>query len=157
MTRTGIGFAAVLACLLAGCTVGPKYKVPDVPLTPAYKEADGWKAAHPSDQVLRGPWWEVFGDPQLDALEEQVSGGSIFHTIYDLDDRYQVPGELYLKTGVTEKCFDCPPAWRGIYDDHGRLMAAMTFDSDLGDSWEWADNPNYDEKFSALGIRIGLN
>ena len=76
MTRTGAGFAAVLACLLAGCTVGPKYKVPDVPLTPAYKETDGWKAAHPSDQVLRGPWWETFGDPQLNALEEQVPGGN---------------------------------------------------------------------------------
>ena len=76
MTRNGVGIAAVLACLLAGCTVGPKYKVPDVPLTPAYKEADGWKAAHPSDQVLRGPWWEIFGDAQLNALEEQVPVGN---------------------------------------------------------------------------------
>ncbi len=76
MTRSGVGIAAVLACLLAGCTVGPKYKVPDVPLARAYKEADGWKAAHPSDQVLRGPWWEMFGDAQLNALEEQVPGGN---------------------------------------------------------------------------------
>jgi NodT family efflux transporter outer membrane factor (OMF) lipoprotein len=76
MTRTGAGCGAVLACLLAGCTVGPKYKTPDVPITPAYKEADGWKAAHPSDQVLRGPWWEIFGDSQLNALEEQVPGGN---------------------------------------------------------------------------------
>jgi NodT family efflux transporter outer membrane factor (OMF) lipoprotein len=76
MTRLGIGFAAVFACLLAGCTVGPKYKAPDVPLTPAYKETDGWKAAHPSDQVLRGPWWEIFGDSQLNALEEQAPGGN---------------------------------------------------------------------------------
>jgi hypothetical protein len=82
---------------------------------------------------------------------------AIFHTIYDLDDRYQVPGELYLQTGSTEKCFDCPPAWRGIYDENGRVMAARIFNSDLGDSWEWADNPSYDERFSALGIRIGLN
>src|SRR6266853_2034144 len=73
---SGVGIAAVLACRLAGCTVGPKYKVPDVPLTPAYKEADGWKAAHPSDQALRGPWWEMFGDPQLNALEQQVPGGN---------------------------------------------------------------------------------
>ncbi len=76
MTRSGVGIAAVLACLLAGCAVGPRYKVPDVPLTPAYKEADGWKAAHPGDQVLRGPWWEIFGDAQLNALEEQVQGGN---------------------------------------------------------------------------------
>jgi Domain of unknown function (DUF4159) len=82
---------------------------------------------------------------------------SIFHTVYDLNDRYQVPGARYRQTGVTEKCENCPPAWRGIYDDKGRIMVAMTFDSDLGDSWEWADDPTYDEKFSALGIRIGVN
>jgi NodT family efflux transporter outer membrane factor (OMF) lipoprotein len=76
MTRTRVGFAAAMACLLAGCAVGPKYKVPDVPLSPAYKETDGWKPAHPSDQVLRGPWWEIFGDPKLNALEEQVPAGN---------------------------------------------------------------------------------
>jgi hypothetical protein len=36
-------------------------------------------------------------------------------------------------------------------------MVAMSVNSDLGDSWEWADDPRYDEKFSALGIRIGVN
>ncbi|HVV45691.1 MAG TPA: DUF4159 domain-containing protein [Bryobacteraceae bacterium] len=81
----------------------------------------------------------------------------IFHSVYDLDDRYQVPGARYIQTGVTEKCEGCPPRWRGIYDDRGRVMVAMTFDSDLGDSWEWADDPGYDEKFSALGIRIAVN
>jgi outer membrane protein TolC len=65
-----------VACLLGGCTVGLKYKPPDVPLTPAYKEADGWKAAHASDQALRGTWWEIFGDPKLNAQEEQVPGGN---------------------------------------------------------------------------------
>jgi hypothetical protein len=81
----------------------------------------------------------------------------IFHSVYDLTDRYQVPGARYIQTGVTEKCQGCPPRWRGIYDDRGRVMVAMTFQSDLGDSWEWADDPGYDEKFSALGIRIGVN
>jgi hypothetical protein len=47
--------------------------------------------------------------------------------------------------------------WRGIYDDRHRLMVAMCFNSDVGDSWEWADDPSYPEKFSALGIRIGVN
>jgi hypothetical protein len=81
----------------------------------------------------------------------------VFHVVYDLTDRYQVPGARYVQTGVTEKCSGCPPHWRGIYDDRGRVMVAMTFQSDLGDSWEWADDPGYDEKFSALGIRIGIN
>ena len=58
---------------------------------------------------------------------------------------------------MTEKCDDCPAYWRGIMDDKGRVIAAMTFESDLGDSWEWADNPQYEERFSALGFRIGIN
>ena len=49
------------------------------------------------------------------------------------------------------------PHWRGIYDDKGRLMVAICFDMDLGDSWEHADNPRYPQKYSALGIRIGVN
>jgi len=69
------------ACLLAGCTVGPKYHTPpaDTPaaykeLTPAdYKNTDGWKVAQPKDDALRGKWWEIFGDPQLNALEEKVN------------------------------------------------------------------------------------
>ena len=50
--------------------------------------------------------------------------------------------------------------WRtgcGIYDDKGRVMVAISFNSDIGDSWEWADDPRYPEKFSGLGIRIGVN
>ena len=70
--------AAVLGLtvlLLPGCAVGPKYARPalSVPVPPAYKEAGGWKMAQPSDQGLRGKWWEIFGDTQLNALEEQVS------------------------------------------------------------------------------------
>ncbi len=71
----------VTACLLAGCTVGPKYHTPpaDTPaaykeLTPAdYKNTEGWKVAQPKDDAFRGKWWEIFGDPQLNALEEKVN------------------------------------------------------------------------------------
>jgi hypothetical protein len=49
----------------------------------------------------------------------------IFHVVYDLSDRYQVPGARYVQTGVTEKCAGCPARWRGIYDDRGRLVVAM--------------------------------
>jgi NodT family efflux transporter outer membrane factor (OMF) lipoprotein len=67
--------------LLASCTVGPNYVRPAAPLTPAYKEpppeayknAGVWKPAHPSDDRLRANWWELFGDEQLDALEQQVA------------------------------------------------------------------------------------
>ena len=81
----------------------------------------------------------------------------IFHTVYDLNDRYQVPGLQYVYSGRVYEKDGTVPHWRGIYDDRGRLMAAMTFNMDLGDSWEHADNPQYPQKFSALGLRIGVN
>jgi len=81
----------------------------------------------------------------------------IFHVIYDLDQRYQVPGAQYLRSGPTYEQDGVTPRWRGIYDDQGRLMAAICHNMDLGDSWEHADNPQYDQEFSALGIRIGAN
>ena len=49
------------------------------------------------------------------------------------------------------------PHWRGIHDEDGRLTVAINFNMDPGDAWEHADNPEYPEKYSALGIRIGLN
>jgi NodT family efflux transporter outer membrane factor (OMF) lipoprotein len=57
---------------LGGCTVGPKYHVPTAPTPPAYKETGDWKAAEPSDEKMAGKWWEIFQDPQLNALEEQI-------------------------------------------------------------------------------------
>jgi hypothetical protein len=106
--------------------------------------------------------WAVFEASMKRVFPERAivdidDSDQIFHTIYDLDGRYQVPGQRYIRSGLTAKCAGCEARWRGIYDDRGRLMVAITFDSDLGDSWEWADYPLYPEKFSALGIRIGVN
>src|SRR5207247_2049036 len=54
------------------CMVGPEYKKPSAPMTPSYKEAEGWKLANPSDHLPRGQWWTIFGDPDLNALEAQI-------------------------------------------------------------------------------------
>src|SRR5260370_29645712 len=59
--------------LLAGCTVGPNYKRPAAEVPPAYKEVGDWKPAQPNDQSIGGNWWEIFQDPQLNALEQQVN------------------------------------------------------------------------------------
>ncbi len=60
--------------LLTGCAVGPKYSKPSIPSPPAYKEVPpDWKSAQPADQIARGKWWEIFQDPQLNSLEEQVN------------------------------------------------------------------------------------
>jgi NodT family efflux transporter outer membrane factor (OMF) lipoprotein len=66
--------------LLVGCMVGPNYKQPAAITAPSFKEApvnnasdDGWKPGQPSDQTLKGDWWRMYQDPQLDALEAQVN------------------------------------------------------------------------------------
>src|SRR4051794_18672020 len=82
---------------------------------------------------------------------------SIFHVVYDLDERYQVASQGSVNRGVSFKCNPCPDKWRGIYDDRGRLMVAITYQSDVGDSWEWADAATYPAEYAALGIRIGVN
>jgi len=82
------GLIGIFVCLLiAGCTVGPNYKRPDAPVPPAYKENNGtqatvpppnppggtWKQAQPADDVLRGKWWQLYGDSQLNTLEDKVA------------------------------------------------------------------------------------
>jgi len=64
---------AMAAFQLTGCTVGPKYQRPAAEVPPVYKEVGDWKPAQPNDQNLGGNWWEIFQDPQLNALEAQVS------------------------------------------------------------------------------------
>ena len=79
-TLMSLSVAAVLAGSTA-CTVGPNYHRPSAPVPPALKElpapnspeAKEWKEAQPSDQAIRGKWWEIYNDSQLNALEEQVN------------------------------------------------------------------------------------
>jgi NodT family efflux transporter outer membrane factor (OMF) lipoprotein len=61
------------ALTFTGCAVGPKYRRPPVPVPPAYKEMGNWQTAQPNDQNLGGSWWEIFQDPQLNALEQQIN------------------------------------------------------------------------------------
>jgi NodT family efflux transporter outer membrane factor (OMF) lipoprotein len=63
----------VATIFATGCAVGPKYKVPAMTAPPAYKESANWKPAQPNEQQLGGNWWEIFQDPQLNTLEEQIN------------------------------------------------------------------------------------
>jgi NodT family efflux transporter outer membrane factor (OMF) lipoprotein len=65
------GLAAL--ALAAGCNFAPTYTVPPVATPAAYKETNAWKTAEPADAVIKGKWWEMFDDPQLNALEQQVT------------------------------------------------------------------------------------
>src|SRR4051794_7013806 len=92
-------------------------------------------------------------------IREIEDGDAIFHTVYDLNERYQLPGQAHLRQGY--KSQNGPSSigahWRGIFDDKGRIMVAITYNSDVGDAWEFADDPWYPEKFSDLAIRVGVN
>ena len=87
----------------------------------------------------------------------------IFHTVFDLDDRFQVPGAAHVSLGYKRPDYPQGPNdgvgahWMGIYDDKGRVMVAISYNSDLGDSWEWSNDPRYPARFSDLGFRIGVN
>ena len=59
--------------MLTGCMVGPKYQRPAAVAPPAFKEDAGWTAAQPADTLVRGKWWQVYNDPQLNALEEKIN------------------------------------------------------------------------------------
>lgn len=103
-------------------------------------------------QVFEQAMKKVFPDrPIVDIPDSDP----IFHTVYDLDERFQIPGAEHLQLGHKNDGYVA--RWRGIYDDKRRIMVAISFNSDIGDSWEWADDPRYPEKFADLGIRIGVN
>jgi hypothetical protein len=105
--------------------------------------------------------WAVFMETMRKVFPDRqpvdlANADQIFHTVYDLNDRYQVPGAWGLYGRGFQNDGDTP-YWRAIYDDKGRVVVAIVMNSDLGDSWEYADDPGYPEKYSALGIRTAVN
>lgn len=105
--------------------------------------------------------WETFmiGIRQIfpEASVVELGGKEpIFNIVYELKERINVPGANvvhgpgYEKDGST-------PYWRGIMDKDGRIVVAICFNMDVGDGWEFADDPDYPEKFSAMALRLGVN
>jgi hypothetical protein len=89
-------------------------------------------------------------------IVEIGSGDAVLHVMFTIDRFTQIPGLRHL-LGDGEVQQLPRPQWRGIYDDQGRLMVAMNYNQDVGDSWEEADNPDYPEPMTALGYRFGIN
>ena len=69
-----LGLALALA--VGGCTVGPDYQRPQVITPIAFKHAEGWQMAKPSDAIKRGQWWEVYGDSTLDGLMQRLENSN---------------------------------------------------------------------------------
>lgn len=114
-----------------------------------------------ADDFHGGAEWQEFESRIKRAFPEKAivdvpDDDAIYHTVYDLADKYQIPGQAHLRLGY--KYSDGKGAhWRGIYDDKGRIIIAISFNSDVGDAWEYADDPYYPAKFSDLAIRLGVN
>jgi uncharacterized protein DUF4159 len=97
----------------------------------------------------------IFPDRKVEDLKDS---DEIFHTMYDLDDRFQIPGTRFIWGYRRPYLPDMKvPKWRAIRDDKGRIMIAIAHNSDVGDAWEWADSPDYPERATSLAYRIAIN
>jgi hypothetical protein len=106
--------------------------------------------------------WEVFMEsmrrvfpdrPVIDIPDDDRA----FHVLYDLTERIQVPGIQYWYTGRIAEKDGFQPHWRAVYDDQGRMMVAICHNQDNGDAWEWADHPQYPERYASQAYRMGIN
>jgi hypothetical protein len=82
----------------------------------------------------------------------------IFNCFYDVKEIVQVPNVGQgMQGGPTWESDGYYPAVKGIFDDHGRLMVVINWNTDLGDAWEWAENPYYPLRFSTYAYQMGVN
>jgi hypothetical protein len=79
----------------------------------------------------------------------------IFHIVYDLTDKPQVPTWQHLPRGYRGD--GAEPHWRAILDDDGRVMVMIAFNNDIADGWQRADEPDYPQAESTLAIQLGVN
>lgn len=105
-------------------------------------------------EVFAASLRRVFPDRPIVDIENQ---DPIFNVLYNLQQRVQVPGRQYLWSGRTYEQDGIEPRWRAVYDDKGRIQVAICHNMDLGDSWEYADDPEYPEQYASMSYRIGIN
>jgi len=131
------------------------------------------EAARLRDYLLRGGFlmvddfhgtieWATFVDTLTRVFPDRPiveipENDETFHVHFDLDNRIQIPGRMFIRTGQTWERDGYTPHWRGVYDDDGRLMVAINFNMDMGDAWEHADWPEYPEQMTALAYRFAVN
>jgi len=97
---------------------------------------------------------QVLPDAQVEDLKDT---DEIYHVLYDINERFQIPGEQYVNSGRLYEKDGYVAKWRAIRNEHGRIMVAICHNMHLGDAWEHSDEASYPEKFSGLAFRIVLN
>lgn len=82
----------------------------------------------------------------------------LFNTVYDIEELRQVPNVGNgRRGGPTAECWGCDPRVYGIFDDRDRLMVVINWNTDLGDAWEWAEDPWYPLQYSTFAYEMGVN
>jgi len=92
------------------------------------------------------------------AISELPLNHEVFHSYYDISQLVQIPNvgnalysdQTYEQDGRVPHC-------RGIFDQQGRLLVVINWNTDLGDAWEWADLPGFPAKYSTYAYKIGIN
>lgn len=91
------------------------------------------------------------------SIQELSNDSELFHVLYDLSSREQIPGIRALMNNRTWEKGGRFPHWRGILDDRGRVMVAINFNQDIGDAWEHADDVRYPAPLTSQAYRLGVN
>lgn len=105
--------------------------------------------------------WSIFMDgmrmidPESHAVELEDTDQA-FSVVFPLKERFRVPGANVVHGSGIERG-GIEPHWRAILDGKGRIMVAISFNQDIGDGWEFADEPQYPEKYSSMAMRLGVN
>ena len=81
----------------------------------------------------------------------------VFNTVYDIDEIVQVPSIGNAQGGPTWERDGYEPQVKGIFDEDGRLMVIINWNTDIGDAWEWAESPYYPLHYSTYAIEITVN
>ncbi len=110
-----------------------------------------------------GSWaWENFENQMAKVfpgrpIVEVPPSHPVFHAFYDVESIIQVPNVYRAVHGPTYEYDGIVPHVRGIFDDDGRLMVLVNWNTDLGDAWEWADHPDYPLRYSTYAYQMGIN
>jgi len=112
---------------------------------------------------FHGPFeWQLFEQQMARTFPDRpivdlADTAELFHVLYDLSERAQIPGIRALMNNRTWEKGGRHPHWRGIVDDAGRVMIAINFNQDIGDAWEHADDSRYPAPLTSQAYRMGVN
>lgn len=140
---------------------------------PGHMELSVEEAASLREYLLRGGFLfldDFHGDFEWERAQEQLKmifpeyepkdlplTHPIFHSYFELDGVIQVPGWAALIQGQTFEKGGVTPHYMGVEDKNGRLMIFLTRNCDLGDAWEWINDPRYPVQYGVVAYKVGMN